>query len=534
MKHKHLIMLLFAICASISTFSQPIIRSQKIIGSDYVDQLQAMCLTKDGGLILGGYSESDISGDKTENSRGVWDYWLVKLDSMGVIEWDKTIGGSSEDYLTCLQKTSDGGYIVGGYSKSNISGDKTTKRKGEEDYWIVKLDSMGNIQWDKDFGGSTTDDLYSIQQTKDGGYILGGTSYSNISGNKSENSRGGSDYWIIKLDNSGNIQCDKTIGANQQDNFSVLQQTNDEGYIVGGHSNSNKSGEKSENAKGEWDYWIIKLDNSGNIQWDKTIGGYNTDFLSALQVTIDDGYILGGYSNSAATGDKTEIYRGLYDYWIVKLNNQGSIQWDKTIGGIDWDRLYSVEQTSDTGYIISGYSGSNISGEKTEDNRGAWYDYWVVKLDKFHNIQWDKTVGGNDDDRLIITKELEKNHYILGGYSKSEISGDKTKSTKGDSDFWLVRLNYKPATDVLPTSNMDGLVIAGNKDFTTYPNPAKDILHVQTTGKATVTLTDQSGKILVTKTISNKGEINVSHLPAGLYYVKNTTTGEVQKIVITK
>ena len=177
-----------AICNIQSSIAQPTIQWQNTIGGSGYDYLHSIQQTSDGGYVLGGTSNSNISGDKTDSSQGSYDYWVVKLDASGVIQWQNTIGGSGFDRLFSIQQTSDGGYVLGGYSYSNISGDKTENSQGSADYWVVKLDSSGTIQWQNTIGGSGWDMLYSIQQTSDGGYVLGGYSDSNISGDKTENS----------------------------------------------------------------------------------------------------------------------------------------------------------------------------------------------------------------------------------------------------------------------------------------------------------------------------------------------------------
>jgi len=376
---------------------------QNTIGGNYTDQLYSIQQTTDGGYILGGWSESYISGDKTENSFGGSDYWVVKLDSIGNIQWQNTIGGNSGDGLYSVQQTTDGGYILGGVSTSNISGDKTENSQGYIDYWVVKLDASGNIQWQNTIGGNSDDYLTSIQQTTDGGYILGGWSNSNISGDKTENSQGYFDYWVFKLDPSGNIQWQNTIGGSINDQLYSIQQTIDGGYILGGWSNSNISGDKTENSQGT-DYWVVKLDASGNIQWQNTIGGSFLDYLNCMQQTSDGGFILAGSSQSGISGDKTEDSQGGSDYWVVKLDAFGNIQWQNSIGGNSDDYLTSIQQTIDGGYILGGYSNSGISGDKTENYQGD-YDYWVVKLDATGNIQWQNTIGGNSWDELISIQQ---------------------------------------------------------------------------------------------------------------------------------
>ncbi|MEO5572206.1 MAG: hypothetical protein ABIT08_12530 [Bacteroidia bacterium] len=234
-------------------------------------------------------------------------FGFLFFDCLGQeIEWQNTIGGDSLDEPRSIQQTADGGYILCGFSLSNSSGDKMENCIGNWDYWMVKTDAFGNIQWENTIGGNGWDWPYSIQQTTDGGYILGGFSDSNISGDKTENSNGGYDYWIVKTDSAGNIQWQNTIGGSGYDFLYSIQQTTDGGYILGGFSNSNISGDKTENSNGDKDYWIVKTDAIGNIQWQNTIGGSNRDELLSIQQTDDGGYILGGTSWSNISGDKTE------------------------------------------------------------------------------------------------------------------------------------------------------------------------------------------------------------------------------------
>jgi hypothetical protein len=537
--NKKLLSMMLAGILYTTAFTQPVIKAQKALGGSDLDYFTCMALTKDGGRIAGGYSISNISGQKTENSRGAFDYWIVKLDSANRIEWDKTIGGNDIDILTSLQQTSDGGYILGGFSFSNSSGEKTQNSKGSADYWIVKLDGRGNIQFDKTIGGSSFDDLFALQQTSDGGYILGGFSFSNKSGNKTQDSRGATDYWVVKLNSKGNIQFDKTIGGDDEDDLSSLQQTTDGGYILGGTSFSRISGEKSQNSKGVADFWIVKLDANGNIQFDKTIGGNSNDNLNALQQTSDGGYILGGHSFSDISADKTENVRGsdgFADYWVVKLGSTGNIQFDKTIGGNDLDILTSLQQTSDGGYILGGRSFSNISFEKSENTRGIGDDdYWIVKLDRRGNKQFDKTIGGTNFDECYSVRETSRNRYVAGGWSLSNATGDKTSKSRGERDYWLVDLIFKTASQTVAATTEDiSAAKISSTTFVVYPNPVKDLLHIQTSGKSTISLTSALGITVLTQTVTGKDDIDVSHLPGGLYYVKNHATGEVKQVVIER
>lgn len=450
------------------SFAQPAIEWQNTIGGSLEDHLFSIQQSNDGGYILGGFSNSNISGDKTENCLGESDYWIVKLDSLGNIQWQNTIGGDNSDALFSLQQTIDGGYILGGYSNSNISSDKTEDSNGDYDYWIVKVNSTGNIQWQNTIGGSGNDRLYSISETTDGGYILGGFSYSDISGDKTENSNGVNDYWVIRIDGSGNIQWQNTIGGNFDDWLLYIKETSDEGYLLGGYSSSNISGDKSENSKGGWDYWIVKIDSVGNIQWQKTIGGSSDDLLFLIDKCINGGYIFGGYSNSNISGDKTENSKGSYDYWIVKTDNFGNILWQRTIGGSGKDELYAIQQTIDGGFILGGLSNSNISGDKTENNKGG-DDYWIVKTDSIGNIEWQKTIGGSNNEKLYsVVKQTINGGYIVGGYTSSNISGDKTENSNGLNDYWIVKLSA--LTSIEETVSIADLAI--------FPNPSNTEINI--------------------------------------------------------
>ena len=226
-------------------------------------------------------------------------------------QWDYRFGGTDVDVLYTLRQTADDGYILGGYSLSGIGGDKTEESRGGIDYWVVKIDASGVKEWDKRFGGTGRETLYSLQQTADGGYILGGGSSSGIGGDKTEESRGGtSDYWVVKIDANGAKQWDKRLGGTSFDELRSLQQTADGGYILGGISDSPIGGDKTEESRGSSDYWVVKIDATGVKQWDKRFGGTNWDGLISRQQTTDGGYILGGGSSSGIGGDKTEESRG--------------------------------------------------------------------------------------------------------------------------------------------------------------------------------------------------------------------------------
>jgi hypothetical protein len=459
-------------------FSQEI-EWQKTIGGSSVDWFSSIQPTADGGYILGGISVSNISGVKTENCLGMNDYWIVKTDSIGNIQWQNTIGGSLNDNLSAVLQTVDGGFILGGYSESDISGDKTENSLGDWDYWLVKTDALGNVEWQNTIGGILEDELFALQQTADGGYILGGKSRSDISGDKTENSQGGYDYWIVKTDSIGDIQWQSTIGGSINDELNSIHQTTDGGFILGGFSGSGISGDKTENCLGGYDYWIVKTDSQGNIQWQNTLGGSVNDFMYSVRQTADGGYVLGGNSNSNISGDKSENCFGLDDCWIVKTDIAGNIEWQNTIGGSNADKVSSIQQTNDGGYILGGYSLSNVSGDKTENSIGDG-DFWIVKTDSAGNIQWQNTVGGSYDEKLTSIQQLADGTFILGGNSVSDVSGDKTENSFGLQDYWILKLtnDYNLITGKLFADvNSNGFQDSGES-----PLPAEKITD-QSTGR---------------------------------------------------
>jgi len=407
-------------------------------GSDY-DELNSLQQTSDGGYILGGSSRSGVSGNKTSPNYGWDDFWVVKLDANGNKQWDRSFGGSSTDELYSLSQTSDGGYILGGTSLSGVSGNKTSPNYGNDDFWVVKLDANGNEQWDRSFGGFDDDDLRSLSQTSDGGYILGGTSSSGVSGNKTSPYYGNSDFWVVKLDPSGNKQWDRAFGGERDAVLYSLSQTSDDGYILGGESESGVWRNKTSPYYGNSDFWVVKLDANGNKQWDRSFGGTDEDDLYGLSQTSDGGFILGGESWSGVSGNKTSPNYGWADFWVVKLDPSGNKQWDRSFGGFSTDGLYSLSQTSDGGYILGGDSMSGVSGNKTSPNYG-WDNFWVVKLDANGNKQWDKSFGGSDADGLYSLQQTSDGGYILGGTSYSGVSGNKTSPNYGKNDFWVVKL----------------------------------------------------------------------------------------------
>jgi hypothetical protein len=439
---KKLLYIFFSIFIATAVNAQEI-KWQKTFGGLVQDELASIRETRDSGYIIGGWSSSGISGNKTVPSKGLTDYWVIKCDKSGNIEWQKAYGGNNDDFLRDIRPTSDGGYICGGTSYSGWSGDKTDFSHGNSDYWVFKIDSVGNIQWQITIGGVARDDLYSILELADGSFLCGGLSESGISWNKSEVCQGSYDYWVVKLDMNGSIQWQNTIGGASPDFFEHLSPTSDGGSICSGTSDSGISGDKTVSNKGFSDAWIVKLDSLGNIEWQKGFGGSLADGITSIEQTSDLGYILGVASRSNISGDKTEMSRGDMDYWILKLDALGNISWQKTLGGSDMDLLIKTKETSDGSFILAGNSYSGISGDKTEPLLGS-VAIWIIKLSSYGIIEWQNTIGSGYYDVLYSLDFCNDGDILIGGTSFSYSSlFDKTENGYGSFDYWPMRLSSK-------------------------------------------------------------------------------------------
>lgn len=373
------------------------------------------------------------------------------LIAQPAIEWDKTLGGPGEEYPYTIRQTPDGGYVIGGYSQGGQGEDKTEPNFGNWDFWIIKIDAQGTKVWDRTLGGVNLENFWSLDVTQDGGVIVGGGSYSNIGGTKTEDAKSSdpvegplSDYWIVKLDKDGIVEWDKTIGGSGTDLLRGLKQTPDGGFMLSGMSTSPISGDKTKapiSLGSGYDHWIVRLDAAGNILWDSVVGTVEDEVAYTMSLTSDGGCIVGGGLRGEWSSEG--------DYYIAKVDQNGVFEWDKKIGGNDYDELWEVQQTRDGGYILGGWSFSKIGRDKTEDTQIA--DYWIVKINEVGEITWDKTIGtlampGDDVSANMLQSivQTKDGGYVLGGSSSGDIGGDKTdyhRGIRGLNDFWIVKIS---------------------------------------------------------------------------------------------
>jgi hypothetical protein len=359
----------------------------KTYGGTGDDLAYALVQTSDGGYALAGRTTSLGAGSD--------DFWLVKTDSAGNALWNKTYGGAGDDEAYALVQTSDGGYALTGYTNSFGAGDY--------DFWLVKTDSTGNMQWNKTYGGTNREYAYALVQTSDGGYALAGCTYSFGAGS--------ADFWLVKTDSTGNMMWNKTYGGTSYDLAYALVQTSDGGYALAGYANSFGAGSD--------DFWLVKTDSAGNMQWNKTYGGTILDEACALVQTSDGGYALAGRTASFGAGRT--------DFWLVKTDSTGNMQWNTTYGGTWDDVVFALVRTSDGGYALAGQTNSFGAGSD---------DFWLVKTDSAGNALWNKTYGGTNGDYAFALVQTSDGGYALAGCTDS--------FGAGDYDFWLVKVGPPP------------------------------------------------------------------------------------------
>ena len=354
---------------------------QNTFGGDSLDMGYSVQQTTDGGYITTGSTNSYGNGDS--------DVYLIKTDGNGDSIWTKTFGGENQDYCNSVQQTTDGGYIITGRTESYGAGNK--------DVYLIKTDGNGDSLWTKTFGGTSFDNGISVQQTNDGGYIILGGTESYGAGNR--------DIYLIKTDGNGDSLWTKTFGGASQDFGNSVQQTNDGGYIVTGVTESYGAGNK--------DAYLIKTDASGDSLWTKTFGGSKFDLGNSVQQTNDGGYIV--------TGRTASFGAGSLDVYLIKTDGNGDSLWTKTFGGSSFDLGFSVQQTTDGGYIIIGGTDSYGNGDR---------DFYLIKTDVNGDLIWTKTFGGIFRDVGSSVQQTTDGGFIITGY---------TSSGNGDRDLLLIK-----------------------------------------------------------------------------------------------
>ncbi len=510
------------------------------------DKLTDVIKTADGGYLSAGFSMSLPIGDKSQDSKGKYDYWIVKSDQNGTKLWDKTFGGSDADYLSRVIRTQDGGYLLAGSSLSGKGFDKSEASQGQRDYWLVKTDALGNKQWDKTIGGSGYEELIKVIQLASGEYVLGGYSNSPVSGTKSQASRGGLDYWLVKISATGTLIWDKRYGGLKDETLGSFTQTPDGGFLLAGTSFSGTSGDKTQGSRSGGDYWVLKVDKAGHALWDKTYGGSGADEAYSIGRSGAD-YFIAGTSTSGQNGDKSQVNQGGKDYWLLKVNPNGTKLWDKTFGGNQDDELRASTFTDQGTYILGGSSLSDISGDKTQPSRGG-SDYWLVEVAENGEKVQDRRFGGTGTEELRTVFQTPDGGLLLGGSSTSDVSGEHSQTTRGGSDYWLVKLAPEKLT-LVASRQASGIEAPTTltHHLIAYPNPFQNHITISfslpETQAATLKIYDSQGRKIKTlfqgeAQANQKYEVQwqADKKPAGLYFLQlqTPTQNQQQKILLSK
>ena len=416
----------------------------KTFGGSADETIGGAVSTPDGGMLVIGYTDSndfDIVKMHTQT-----DMWLSKIDANGNLVWSKTIGGSQDDYGTTITATTDGNYVIAGYSGSNdgdISGNI-----GMHDFYISKITGNGDVIWTRNYGFMSHDHAHKIIQTSDGGYFVAGyADYAGIDGsgqtgnngeghtmrgtNSSAVLHGVGEYFGIKLDAAGDFKWFRYFGGTMNDRVNDIVEANDGGILMAGYTES--ADFDVTESRGSYDYWVVKLHADGALHWKKNYGGSGIDQAFGIARTNNNSYMIVGRSNSADV-DVTGALGG-FDAWVVHIDDHGDLLWQKSFGGADFDVASSIKKTSDGNFIVAG----NTRGSTGNTNRGQ-NDFWLFSIDNNVNtgIHWQKSFGGSHID--IATDVLQNSDgYTIVGESQS---GDfDVPANKGGNDLLVIKVH---------------------------------------------------------------------------------------------
>lgn len=496
---------------SVTAQPAPNLLWQYSYGGSSSDDGHSIATTADGGYIVSGVTQSN-DGDVT-GFLGVSDFWIAKLNGLGVLEWQRCLGGSQADVnFTRITQTADGGYIFGGTTFSN-DGDVDCSTNAVTMLWIAKLDPLGSIEWNTCLGGSEVDSFSEIISVP-GGYMVCGSTIS-TDGNGTGNN-GLRDAMVIKLDLNGNTVWSRCYGGSRSDASFSLLRTSDGNYLMAGTTQSNDgdlTGQNPHNpiaAAGDTG-WLVKFNEDGDIIWQRCVGGGNYDFFLDVKELDDGAFIAVGYTASI-NGDVTQNQGGS-DAWVVKVNPNGTVMNVKTYGGADSERFIESIVRPNGNTLVVGYTGSS-NGDVT--NFLGIADAWIALLSDDLELIWQRTLGGSEIDQIRGVCATPEGTAAMVGYSVS-INGDLTEN-KGETDLWVVKL--EPWQEVSIKEFLGTMI-------TLYPNPATDLLHVQWSGPApqTLELLDIAGRLVhgpvaVAQHGAGGFELPVGHLAPGSYGVR--------------
>jgi hypothetical protein len=415
-----------AISSTVLTINQ--LAWKKQIGGS-ADEMARYILPIPGGYLVSGFTNS-TDGDIKQGHGGL-DMWVARLDSGRNIIWQQLIGGSNHEEAGPIVPTSDGAYVVTGYSYSK-DGDMAGGPGGstDPDAWAIKFTKDGAIQWKKPFGGTGIDVAYAIAPTTDGGCVIAGyTTSNNITGT---NFHGGEDLWVTKLNTNGGIVWQKTLGGSKLEGAADIVSTPDGGCMIAGYTNSTDGDITGKH--NDYDIWVTKLNANGTLVGQKALGGSEGDYGYTLALTADGGCVVAG-STRSNDGDVTNGGYGSDDIWIVKLNAGNGISWQKIIGGSDHEHPVSIIPATDGGYVLAA---TTFSNDGDMGNNHGHQDIWIAKLNSNRNITGKRMLGGSDDEIAYSMAATPDNGYVVAGFATST-DGD-IQNNHGGEDMWLFKI----------------------------------------------------------------------------------------------
>jgi hypothetical protein len=477
---------------------RPGIEWQNVYGASYTEEFASIRQTPDGGYIACGLTDAYYPNGDVMSFIGSGDAWVMKLDASGNPEWQNAFGGIKRDECRSIRPVSDG-YIFVGFSNS-VNGEFADKNHGGYDIYVVKLRLDGSVEWQQQVGGENDDVGTSIRQTADGGFIITGYEDFSHSGKICQFTEM-TNAWVIKLNPDGTVQWQKKLEGNKGDQGTGIIQARDGNYVMYGFSNS-ESGPGIGGNHGNYDLWIVKMDSYGAILWNSMYGGSGFEATNnvnddGIQQTADDGFVIIGQTSSYNNGD-VGTNHGMSDVWVVKLSQYGNLQWQKPIGGREYDMASgSIHQTADGGYALAGMTRSSNSGDVGE-NHGDW-DFWVARLDKSYEdgngghlageLLWQEVLGGNGYEMADSLQPTSDGGYIVSGWTDSNSDGD-VGMNHGESDAWVVKLPPHLVVDVRDSDTHT--LVPNAKVVLTDVEQADDLEMVTTTGRAVF---DHSGAL---------------------------------------
>ena len=508
-------LLLFISIQSYGQDHDSVIQWQNCYGTSKI--AAKLITTKDGGFIsFGGESP----------------FRVLKLNSAATLSWFKEYSGDGLDRAYSIAQTADGGYVLsGGSNSTNYTNHHTTN--GSLDFLTIKINDTGAVEWTANYGGSGDEQAFCNAATNDSGCIFAG--YTNSKDGNIKGYHNDGDAWVVKLNKKGEMDWQKSLGGTGGDCANSIQQTKDGGYIVAGYTSSNEDDVSGFN--GGVDCWVVKLDKRGKILWQKCFGGSSYDMAYCIKPTYDGGYIFNGVTNSIDSnviGNHSSVPGGTSDNWVVKIDSTGNMQWQKCLGGSAEDDGKDIIQTIDSNYLILGYSESHNGNVR--QNHGGYGDVWLAKLDTKGKFIFGRCFGGKGSEgpvSIVQTKDLG----FLMAIGSTSSDGDVTCGNPDSGFYWLVKL--QGASEGIPVgideqsgiSNNDILIYPNPANSILHIN----YQNIHRSSRCKFDITDLAGRILLSENIiSPEFDIDISGISKGIYLLKYSSENDFRIVKFVK